>query len=464
MNDERPPGTGFVAGAGTAATAAARATRSGAGWVTRTVSAFVQAGGGGPSGLASLLKLYAVHSAGDAMLAVALAGTLFFQVPTGQARGRVALYLFVTMAPFAVIAPVIGPALDRFRHGRRVALALTLFGRAGLALVLAGALAHYEPVALYPAAFTVLVLSRAWGVSKAAVVPRVLPEQFTLVQANARLQLAAVSVATAAGGLAVGLSKLVGTGWLLRVTCLVYLAGGVLALRLPAHVDAADRGPRMTWRLTPAAPAPRTVVTLRRSAASLRALSGFLVLFVAFLVRTHPVEPVRGTVAIGLLAVTAAVGSLGGTALGARFGKARPEGIVLGGLAATTLACGLTARWFTLATVLAVALLASAAQTLSKLSLDAVIQRDVDDEVRASTFAWSETLLQLAWVGGGLFGTVLPISGTWGLGVAAGLLAVALVAALGERHRARRGARRPGVEPPESPSVPFGREPAPPRR
>ncbi len=463
MNDERPSGGQSTAGADTAA-GTARTTRSGASWVARTIRDFVHAGNGGPTGFAALIKLYALHSAGDALLAVGLAGTLFFQVPTGQARGRVALYLFVTMAPFAVIAPVIGPVLDRFQHGRRIALAVTLFGRAGLALVLAGALAHYDPLALYPAAFAVLVLSRAWGVSKSAVVPRVLPEGFTLVQANARLQLAAVSVATLAGGVAVGLSKLVGPAWLLRVTCVVYGVAAVAALRLPPHVDAAERGPQMAWRLTPATRPPHTVISLRRSAASLRGLSGFLVLFVAFLVRTHPVHPVRGTVAIGLLAVAAAVGSLSGTALGARFGRAAPDGIVLIVLAATTLACGLTARWFTLVTVLGIALLASVAQTLSKLSLDAVIQRDVDDEVRASTFAWSETLLQLAWVAGGLLGTVLPISGTWGLAVAAGLLAVALVAALRDRHRARRRERRPGVEPPGTQSVPFGREPAPPRR
>ena len=31
-----------------------------------------------------------------------------------------ALYLALTMAPFAVVAPLIGPALDRMRGGRRL--------------------------------------------------------------------------------------------------------------------------------------------------------------------------------------------------------------------------------------------------------------------------------------------------------------------------------------------------------
>ena len=44
-----------------------------------------------------------------------------------------ALYLLVTMVPFALLAPVVGPLLDRFRHGRRYALAATMLGRAFLA-------------------------------------------------------------------------------------------------------------------------------------------------------------------------------------------------------------------------------------------------------------------------------------------------------------------------------------------
>lgn len=427
------------------------------------VSGFVHAGGGRTTGFAALIKLYALHSAGDALLAVSLAGTLFFQVPTDQARTRVALYLFITMAPFAVVAPVIGPALDRFGHGRRVALSLTLFGRAVLALILAGAIAHYDPLRLYPAAFGALVLSRAWGVTRSAVVPRVLPEGFTLVQANARLQLAAVTTSSAAAALGLGFSTITSPSWLLRVTCVVYAIGGVLSLRLPAHVDSAAREERARRRARALRPPTPVVSSLLRSAGALRALSGFLVLFVAFLVRTHPVEPVRGTVAIGLLATAAATGSMTGTALGARYGRARPEGIAIVVLAATTLASALAARWFTLFSVLGLALLASSAQTLSKLSLDAVIQRDVDDDLRASTFAWSETILQLAWVAGGLLGTVLPMSGTWGLGVAAAFLAVALVVAVRDRRASLRR-RRPGVRAPDDRSVPFGREPAPPRR
>ena len=78
-----------------------------------------RAEGAGDSGLSRLIELHAFNAAADAAVAISLAGTLFFQVPTEQARGQVALFLGLTMLPFAIVAPLIGPFLDRFSHGRR---------------------------------------------------------------------------------------------------------------------------------------------------------------------------------------------------------------------------------------------------------------------------------------------------------------------------------------------------------
>src|SRR3954465_13731882 len=153
-------------------------------------------GGAGASGLAGLVELHAVQAAADTFVTVALAGHLFFEVPPGQARSRVALYLLVTMAPFALVAPVLGPLLDRFRHGRRWALAATMVARATLGLVIghavSGHLSLTQQLALYPAALGVLVCIKTYSVVRSAAVPRVLPEGMTLVQANSRLTLAGV--------------------------------------------------------------------------------------------------------------------------------------------------------------------------------------------------------------------------------------------------------------------------------
>src|SRR5918999_1507774 len=66
-----------------------------------------------------LLFFQATGAAGDALIALALAGSLFFSVPTAEARGRVALYLLLTVAPFAVVAPLLSRYLDRHRGSSR---------------------------------------------------------------------------------------------------------------------------------------------------------------------------------------------------------------------------------------------------------------------------------------------------------------------------------------------------------
>ena len=57
--------------------------------------------------------------AGDTLVTIALAGSLFFSIDPSEARRKVFLYLALTMAPFAVVAPLVGPALDRAAGGRR---------------------------------------------------------------------------------------------------------------------------------------------------------------------------------------------------------------------------------------------------------------------------------------------------------------------------------------------------------
>src|SRR5262249_46725164 len=80
--------------------------------LVRRAGAASRAQGASESGLTHLIWLNTVNMAADAMIAVCLAGTIFFSAATSQQRGNVALYLLITMAPFAVVAPVIGPALD----------------------------------------------------------------------------------------------------------------------------------------------------------------------------------------------------------------------------------------------------------------------------------------------------------------------------------------------------------------
>ena len=55
----------------------------------------------------------------DALVAVSLAGSLFFSLSPDASRQQVLLYLLINMAPFALLAPLVGPVIDRFRLGHR---------------------------------------------------------------------------------------------------------------------------------------------------------------------------------------------------------------------------------------------------------------------------------------------------------------------------------------------------------
>lgn len=141
------------------------------------------ADGADKSGLTALTYPVMANFAVDAAMAVALANTLFFAAATAESKSKVALYLLITIAPFAVIAPLIGPALDRLQHGRRAALAASFGLRTLLAVIMIanydGASGSFPPWVLYPCALSMLVLSKSFGVLRGAVTPRVLPRPST---------------------------------------------------------------------------------------------------------------------------------------------------------------------------------------------------------------------------------------------------------------------------------------------
>lgn len=462
--------TGRMArGARTTARATVRAGRAGARVAatgtragTGRFRAYAASDGADATGLARLTELHVVAAAGDAAVTVALAGTVF-AMPTGQARGQVALFLLMTMAPFALLAPMVGPVLDRFRHGRRWAIGATLAVRAFLAWVLAGLVLTGSPW-LFPTALGILVASRAYAVARASAVPQVLPDGMTLVQANSRMSVAGL-IGMALGGVVAGLVSRVGPGWSLRVAFVVFVVGTVMAIRLPAGVDSEPQVPtevvreladvrrrgslevaRWGWSHVP----PAVRFALATNAGS-RLLSGFLVLFLTFLVREHPVGAWSGPLVLALVIIAAGVGNAAGSVLGNVMHARRPEGTTTVLLLLTIAAVTLAAIVWNAASALILGLAAGLFAQLGKLCLDAIVQRDVAEDVQARMFSWVETILQLCWVVGGIVGMLLPLSPAIGFGVVAALLVgcLALASLAGrQRHAARVTAAPPTAQAP----------------
>jgi len=483
----RRAGRSIVAGSRRAGRVAT-ATTSGAG---RFVHRLSGASGASRTGFSHLLELTAAGGIGDAFVAIALAGSLFFSASVAEARGRAALALVVTIAPYAILAPLIGPVLDRVRQGNKFILTGTVLARALLCWGMSGAVNN--AVTLLPAAFGVLVLQKAYVVTRAAVTPRLLPPRLTLVSANARSNMASLIATSLGAAVALGIDKIMGGGghgaaWVLRVGTVLYLLAMVPGLRLPSTVDApaqdeassngraddataryatpfpGESQPGTTARgaTTPAGADGHSTIPLRsmarprsgprasfiprvgpvvgeamRANAAIRAFYGFLLLFLAFILRSERFGHVSDKVALGGLAVAIAAGGMLGTGIGSALRSRGPQAMIFTVLGLVTVAGIACAVLFGLPSVLIIALAAAISQTLVKVGLDSILQREIPEEKRSSAFAFSETVHQLALVGGGLIGLLFSLTGSGfaGLTIAAAGLALALVWLLATRRR-----------------------------
>lgn len=385
------------------------------------------------SGLKRLIELHSANTAGDSAFAIALAGTVFFAGATSGQRGPVLLFLGLTMVPFAIVAPLIGPFLDRFSHGRRWAIGATFALRAFLCWVLAGALEDGSPL-FYVSALGVLVSSKAYGVAKASAVPRLLPHEITLVKANGRVALAGVVGACVSAPLA-GAAYWIGPEWACRYAFLVFTIGTVAAILLPDQVDSKTGeesidAPRseVTGRRRPAGLPPKVAFALRANCGP-RLLSGFLTMFMTFVLATEPLDgwesTTRSTLTIGLVIGAAGLGNTIGIVVASLARKINPAAMVVVALLADIAALVVATIFYSLLPLILLGLTVGLMQYLAKVSLDSTIQTGVPVRSHASAFAKGDTTLQLAWVVGGFLGVILsyPAVNDFGLGFAAVLLA-----------------------------------------
>jgi MFS family permease len=463
--DARPTARGGRArtvgrGLGTGAKATARG-MAGAGRMTgrmgravgRNARRAAGAQGAEQSGLNRLIYLHFFNTAGDAAVAISLAGSLFFQVPSGEARGQVALFLGLTMLPFAIVAPLIGPFLDRFSHGRRWAIGATQAIRAFLCWALAGAISGESSPWLFAAALGVLVSSKAYGVTRAAAVPRLLPDGFTLVKANGRVSVSGLVGVSVSAPFA-GLASLAGPEWSLRYAFVLFAIATVCAIRLPAAVDSSAGEDMLVFRDDEARAAarpgrrPRTrippaVSFALRANCGPRFLSGFLLMFMAFLLRENPPDSdLSAELLIGVVVGAAGAGNAVGVALAAMLKRINPSVTVVLVLLLDAAAALLAALFYGVLFLALLGLVAGLAQTLAKFCLDSTIQRDIPPRVQASAFARSDTTLQLAWVLGGFVGIAMPLDpARLGLAVAFAVLAAWTLVVLVNRTQQRAGRR-----------------------
>jgi MFS family permease len=385
-----------------------------------------------------LAWVHATSTFGDALVAVALAGTLFFAVPVAAARPRVALYLLLTVAPFAVVAPLLGRLLDGRTGAGRLALATAMALRAALAAL---AVTRTESLLLYPLAFGLLVCSRAHGISRTAMVPELLgpDDQRDLVAVNGRMARVAALGGTAGALLGVGLDRLLGGGAVLWAAALAFTAGGVLGLphtrRRGAPSARRDPMGRRTARLV----RPPGRVRLARTAnATVRAVGGFSLFLLAFELRRQGV----GTAGLGLLLAAVGVGGVVGAFLLPRAARlVREDGLLAGGLLLCGTTAGLLAGRVGVAAAAAGGLAMGAGIAAARLGFESLVQREVPPPARGTAITRAETTFQLAWVAGAVLPVALALPTTPALVAAA--VACLLAAGTYTTGLLRLGRRRP---------------------
>jgi hypothetical protein len=349
-------------------------------------------------------------------MAVALADSLFLSISPDAARTKVLLFLAVSMAPFAVVAPLVGPFVDRMKGGQRMVVVLVGVLRA---FVLVGMASSLDSLTLFPLAFAALILGKTYAIAKSAIVPTTVNDESKFVESNSKLgQISGITGFVVAGPVAA--LQLIDTRAALGLGVIAFLAASLNAYRLPkmaiqvGQSDAREEEELHSPSIVAASIAMRT----------LRFAVGFMFFHLAFWLR----KEIAGTAWFGL-----AIGLSGLATLGANFAgpylrrRMRVEMMLFASLVFVVLVA-LFATWYD-RVVGGIVLVAAvnAAAAIGRLAFEATVQRDAPDANRGKVFARFETQNQIAWVCGGLIPVIISPSGWLGF---AGVVVISSVGAV----------------------------------
>ena len=430
-----------------------------------------------------LARVHALSAAGDAMIILALSNSLFFSMDPNAARVRVLLYLLLSIAPFAVVAPIIGPITDRFKRGRRMVIILLNLSRTLVAFLMIG---RQDSLLLFPLAFAILVLGKSYAVAKASIVPSTSESKSELVSKNSKLAVLSGVMGFVGIVIASPFHFLGGTSFVIGLGALTWLLASVASFRLPAVKlpQAPPKAQAEAPDLQKAQPQPdpaalsqtpgqmQTQPRLKRferiffgkavtqvgsgsivrtayAMGILRASIGFMSFLFAFgfrgvaddvdlsglgkavgagvrdaigfNVETGDVEsPLR----LGILLLIVVLGTLSGSFLSPKLRRDnKEEGIIKGSLIAIAIA-GLVAFWlWSYLGAIVLGYTVGFGVSASKVSFDSIVQRDAPNADYGKSFGSFEAFFQLAWVLGAATSVLISIPPSLGFFII-GLLAI----------------------------------------
>ncbi|MEP7115632.1 MAG: hypothetical protein ABI862_20370, partial [Ilumatobacteraceae bacterium] len=217
----------------------------------------------GPPFARRLALSHACDDFGDAMVNLSLVNSLFLSVSLDASRSRIMIYLLLTAAPLAMVAPIVGNVLDRTRLGYGIAISGTQLVRAVVSLALIGSLLS---VALYPLAFLVLLSRNVYALAKTTLLSQMTDDPQELLRSDAHIGRTGSlvgGVGTAIGGV------LLATGHvtpMLLIAAPAYTVAALVSRALPRKKSAVliravptmrEAIPRRLWSATVAVTAVR---------------------------------------------------------------------------------------------------------------------------------------------------------------------------------------------------------------
>jgi hypothetical protein len=340
----------------------------------------------------------------DAAMVVALADSLFFDIDLGAARSRVLLFLALGFAPFLIVAPLIGPVIDRVAGGRRFVIQLVAVARVVLTLLMAS---YLDALALFPLVFGSLVLQKTYAVSKSALVPSTVRSDTELVEANSKLGLIAGLTGAVVVIPAAILLKLSGAPATLVFSALLFAGSFIAATRLPSEVVAAEAADAEESRELHTSNIELAAIAMTM----LRAMVGFTFFHLAFWLRSQEQGTAWFAAVVGLSAVAAMAGNAVASKVRMRVREETMLSVSL--LVCAVAGLSVAALGGPLGAILLAGVLNLMA-ALGRLNFESIVQRDAPGANRGRAFAVFETRFQLAWALGAFLAVAIQVPGPIG--------------------------------------------------
>lgn len=337
-----------------------------------------------------LTLTHAIDDVADGLINLSLVGSLFFSVSLEASRSRILLYLLLTAAPLVLVAPIVGPLLDRVHAGYRSVVLTSQLARVLLALGLASSLLS---LAFYPLVFGVLLARKAYALAKTAMLSQLVTERNELVVASGHLARAGTvsgGLGTAVGGV---LIATVGVVWLPLVAAVVYLVAALVTMRVPKVANRRSVATAVVRAETP--PEVRRVAI---GVAALRAAAGALTFLLALAIKRGGGD---AWIFAGAL-VAAGVGTFLGTMVSPRLHRRLPtDRVVLVSLMTPGVVSAFGVLTIGSLSIVAIAFTIGLAGSVASRSMDTLYAR-VPDLVRGRVIARIELGFQTANLGGAI--------------------------------------------------------------